>query len=155
MSTQPTQRTQRHEIPTHLNVEDKAFYGLSVRQVLSLVCGLSASYALWSQWPELAVALRLGLAAATLIGAVAFALVRPGRRGLEEWAFVALHYAATPKVATRRPCEPDPAAWRPAKSAWAELTPTVTWSGQSGQSGQSGRVRAPSAPNRPAAGDHP
>ncbi len=144
--------TRRHEIPTHLNVEDKAFFGLSVRQVLFLVSGLSASYALWSQWPELPAALRLGLAAATLIGAIAFVLVHPGRRGLEEWAFVALHYAATPKVATWRPREPDPAAWRPAKSAWAELTPTVTWSGQSGQSG---RVAAPGAPHRPAAGDHP
>ena len=147
--TQSAQRSQRHEIPTHLNVEDKAFYGLSVRQVLSLICGLSASYALWSQWPELAAALRLGLAAATLIGAIAFALVRPGRRGLEEWAFVALHYAATPKVATWRPREPDPAAWRPAKSAWAELTPTVTWSGEPVQVGALG------APDRLAAGDHP
>ena len=26
--------TERHEIPTHLNVEDRAFYGLSVRQVM-------------------------------------------------------------------------------------------------------------------------
>jgi hypothetical protein len=121
--------TPRHEIPTHLNVEDKAFFGLSVRQVLFLVSGLSTSYALWSQWPELPAALRLGLAAANLLLAAAFALLRPGRRGLEEWAFVALHYAATPKVATWRPREPDPADWRPARSAWAELTPRVTWSG--------------------------
>ena len=27
----------RHEIPTHLNVEDKAFVGLSVRQLMNLI----------------------------------------------------------------------------------------------------------------------
>ena len=117
----------RHEIPTHLNVEDKAFFGLSVRQVSYLVSGLSAGYALWNQWPELPVALRLGLPAATFLAALAFALLRPGRRGLEEWVFVVLHYVATPKASTWRPAEPTPADWRPRKTAWAELTPRPAW----------------------------
>ena len=118
---------QRHEIPTHLNVEDKAFFGLSVRQVLYLVSGLSASYAIWNQWPDLPVGLRLGLALANLLVTLAFALIRPGRRGLEEWAFVVLHYVAIPKASVWRPRDPSPADWRPTKAAWEELAPRLSW----------------------------
>ena len=115
-----------HEIPTHLNVEDKAFFGLSVRQLTCLIVGASSAYGLWNQWPELPVGPRAGLAAACLVLGLALALVRPGGRGLEEWAFVLLHYAATPKRSVWRP-EPDPAEWRPAGLAWTELEPTLGW----------------------------
>ena len=120
----------RHEIPTHLNVEDKAFYGLSVRQVMYLTTGCATAYALWNQWPDAPPALRLGAALGCLLLAAALALVRPGGRGLEEWAFVALHYAATPKRAVWRVAEPAVADWRPGASAWQELTPGVAWTGE-------------------------
>ena len=134
---------QRHEIPTHLNVEDKAFFGLSIRQVLYLVSGLSASYALWNQWPNAPLGLRLGLASANLLVTLAFILIRPGRRGLEEWAFVALHYLATPKTSTWRPREPDPVDWRPGRSAWAELSPRLNWQPAPGDAGEAGREGHP------------
>ena len=117
----------RHEIPTHLNVEDKAFFGLTVRQLTVLTVGLSTGYALWSGWPELAPGVRAGLAVACFLLATAFALVRPGGRGLEEWVFVALHYLATPRASTWRPREPDPADWRPGRAAWEELDPRLSW----------------------------
>src|SRR5262245_55964892 len=117
----------RHEIPTHLNVEDKAFFGLTVRQVMHLTIGFAGAYAVWSQWPDLHIALRGGLAAAGLAQAVALALVRPGGRGLEEWIFVALHYVALPKASVWRPREPEPADWRPADSRWAEMDPQLCW----------------------------
>lgn len=117
----------RHEIPTHLNVEDKVLYGLSVRQVMYLTIGCATGYALWNQWPELALVLRLGLAAACLALATVVALVRPYGRGLEEWAFVALHYLAVPKVSVWRPRTSDPARWRPGGGRWAELAPHLSW----------------------------
>ena len=95
----------RHEIPTHLNVEDKAFYGLTARQVMLLIAGASSGYGLWNQWPDLPMALRIALAVSCLVLAAAIAFVRPYGRGLEEWAFVALHYLTLPKtsvVATTR-----------------------------------------------------
>jgi len=116
-----------HEIPTHLNVEDKAFYGLSARQFMYLTIGLATSYGLWNQWPDLPAAARLALAAACFALAAALALIRPHGRGLEEWTFVALHYAAAPKVGVWRPREPDPAAWRPSAARWAELSPRPAW----------------------------
>ena len=44
---------QRHEIPTHLDVEDRAFYGLTARQVMWLTVGCAGGYGLWAQWPDL------------------------------------------------------------------------------------------------------
>jgi hypothetical protein len=117
----------RHEIPTHLNVEDRAFYGLTARQLMWLMVGCAGGYGLWTQWPDLPAGLRLALAGVCLALAVALALVRPQGRGLEEWAFVALHYAALPKVSAWRPREPQPAAWRPAGEHWAELAPRLRW----------------------------
>ena len=35
-----TNRMNRHEIPTHLNVEDKAFAGLTMRQLMTAAVGL-------------------------------------------------------------------------------------------------------------------
>jgi hypothetical protein len=34
----------RHEIPTHLNVGDKAFVGLTMRQLMTVAVGLGLSY---------------------------------------------------------------------------------------------------------------
>ena len=96
---------QRHELPTHLNVEDKAFVGLSVRQLMNLIVGLSTAYAIWNDWPSLPLPVRATLAGACLLAALALTLVRPGGRPLEEWAFVALHYLATPKTSVWRPRE--------------------------------------------------
>jgi hypothetical protein len=118
---------QRHEIPTHLTVEDRAFYGLTARQLMWLTVGCAGGYGLWTQWPDLPAGIRLALAGVCLTLAVVLALVRPHGRGLEEWAFVALHYAALPKVSAWRPREPELAVWRPAGQRWAALTPRLRW----------------------------
>ena len=117
----------RHEIPTHLNVEDKVFFGLSARQLMHLVVGLAGAYSAWSQWPDWPHEARAALAAAVVLVAAVVALVRPGARSLEEWAIVALHYWATPKRAVWRRPEPAAADWRPREAAWAELAPRVAW----------------------------
>ena len=118
---------QRHETPTHLNVEDRAFYGLTARQLMWLTVGCAGGYGLWTQWPELPVGPCLALAAVCVALAVVLALVRPHGRGLEEWAFAALHYAAVPKRSAWRPREPELAAWRPSGPRWAELAPHLSW----------------------------
>ena len=119
----------RHEIPTHLNVEDRAIYGLSVRQLTYLIAGTSGAYAIWSSWPDLPDELRGAAALLAFLAAAAFALVRLGARGLEEWAFAALHHLATPKRAVWRAREPDPDEWRHDAAAWAEVEPRLSWAG--------------------------
>lgn len=117
----------RHEIPTHLTVEDTVFAGLAVRQVLFLVSGFAAGYQLWTQWPELPLAIRLALALTCLSIAFAIALIRPQGRGLEAWAVVALRYVLIPKRTVWRP---RAFAWDRTphrETGWEEFTPPVTW----------------------------
>src|SRR6185437_1857159 len=117
----------RHEIPTHLNVEDKAFYGLTARQVMLLIAGASSGYGLWNQWPSAPIALRIGLAASCMFLAAAIAFVRPYGRGLEEWAFVAVHYITLPRTSVWRPREIDVNEPNEAETSWTELTPRIRW----------------------------
>ena len=117
----------RHEIPTHLGVEDKAYFGLSVRQVMVLTIGCSGAYGLWNQWPDVPMPVRVGIAVVMVLASVVLALVRPAGRGLEEWAFVGLHYAAIPKTTVYRQAEPKPDDWRPTAVGWVEIAPDLRW----------------------------
>ena len=42
---------QRHEVPTHLNIEDKAFAGLTMRQLMVAIIGLALAYSAMSEAP--------------------------------------------------------------------------------------------------------
>ena len=48
-----------HEVPTHLNVEDKVVFGLTVRQFLFMLAGSSAAYTSWNQLTGLPGSLRV------------------------------------------------------------------------------------------------
>ena len=74
--------TIHHEVPTHLDVEDKVLFGLTVRQFLYLLVGSSASYALWDQAMGFSDGLRMSAVAACIAFTLAFALVRPAGRAL-------------------------------------------------------------------------
>jgi hypothetical protein len=119
----------RHEIPTHLNVEDKAFFGLTVRQVTHLMVGASTAYAVWNQALWAPPGPRLFLALLCFAAAAVLALVRPAGRGLEEWAFVVLRHAVLPRRCVWRAADPSPDDWRPRGAGWAELAPRVAWRG--------------------------
>jgi hypothetical protein len=124
--------TRHHEVPTHLSVEDRVLFGLTARQFLYVLVGSSASYALWDQTLWLGDALRVASVAASLAVTLAFALVRPADRALEEWLAAALVYWATPRRATWQPAEPSAAEWRPAGASWQELAPSLAWAADDG-----------------------
>jgi len=92
----------RHEIPTHLNVEDKAFAGLTMRQLMTVAIGLALAYGAASE-PPVPFPVRLTLAGFVLAGTALLTLWRPGGRPLEEWAFVLLRYWSVPRLAVWRP----------------------------------------------------
>ena len=119
--------TGQHEVPTHLNVEDKVVFGLTVRQFLYLLVGSSTSYTLWQQMVVLPDPLRVLVVGLSVLHTLAFALVRPAGRPLEEWMVAALVYVATPRQATWQVREPDPTDWRPTGGRWQELTPDLSW----------------------------
>jgi hypothetical protein len=92
----------RHEIPTHLNVEDKAFAGLTMRQLMTVAVGLALAYGAASE-PPVPFPVRLALAGIVLAGTAVLTLWRPGGRPLEDWAFVLLRYWSVPRVAVWHP----------------------------------------------------
>ena len=123
----------QHEIPTHLNVEDKALLGLTVRQFMELMAGLAGTYGLWNQWPQLPLAVRLVLTGLSLLMTLFCSFVRPGGKGMEEWLLIGLEYLATPKRSVWRPREPDMAEWWPRQPRWEELAPTLSWGPADGE----------------------
>jgi hypothetical protein len=120
-------RNHQHEIPTHLNVEDKLLFGLTMRQFLYVLVGGSIAYALWDQAADLPASLHVALPVLSLLVALALALVRPFGRALEEWLLAGALYVATPRCSSWRLPEPDPANWRPARAAWQDLAPSPVW----------------------------
>lgn len=91
----------RHEIPTHLNVEDKAFAGLTMRQLMTVAVGLGLAYGAASELP-LPMPVQAAVAVSVLVAVAVAALWRPAGRPMEDWAFVLLRYWAIPRVAVWR-----------------------------------------------------
>ncbi len=119
----------RHEIPTHLNVEDKAFAGLTMRQLMTAAVGLGLAYGAASELP-LPIPVRLVAAGVVLVAVALLALWRPAERPLEDWAFVLLRYWAVPRVAVWRPrrLNLDKAEATP---TYEVLVPEPAWVGRS------------------------
>jgi hypothetical protein len=93
---------QPHEIPTHLGVEDRAFLGLTMRQLMTAAVSLALAYGAATELPlpgpERLMAAGLGLMAGMLL-----TLWQPAGRPVDVWAFILLRYWATPRVAVWRP----------------------------------------------------
>ena len=128
----------RHEIPTHLDVEDKLFAGLTPRQLLLLCLGVGLGYSLWQRWHQaLMLPLALLLALLPALVSIVFATIRPDDRPLEHWLLTVARYAtlAQAYVAGRGPQDtldanglPDALAaveaeWRAIQEAAGASTP--------------------------------
>ena len=100
---------QRQEIPTHLEVEDRILFGLTLRQGVVLLLGTSVGYFLFAQSGQpiadvhIPLALRIGLGLIPVLVALAVALVQPAGRPLEDWLFAIARYLTLPKQYVWRP----------------------------------------------------
>ena len=126
--------TLRHKVPTHLNIEDKAFFGMTLRQVAIVAMGAALGYGFFKNIPSLPATVRIGGGAAILLAAAVFALWRPLGRGLEEWVFILAHYWWTPRYTLWHPRQPLPEEWRAAGGDWAGAAPRIAWAvGEAGE----------------------
>ena len=130
----------RHEIPTHLNVEDKAFGGLTMRQLMTAAIGLALAYGAASE-PPLPVPVRLIAAGLVLAAMALIALWRPAGRPLEDWAFVLLRYCSVPRIAVWRPRDVPVQAGEMAAS-YEVVVPEPVWLDRAA-SGEGGSREAP------------
>lgn len=132
----------RHRVPTHLNVEDKAILGLTLREVACLGLGALCGFAAYGQLAGAPLPLRLLTGLLCLAAGLGLAFARPLGRGLEEWAFVLLHFLATPRHALWSPRPPDPATWAGRDGDWAPAAVRIT--GGRGAAAPPGRPKTPS-----------
>lgn len=93
---------QRHEIPTHLAVEDRAFLGLTMRQLMTAAIGLALAYGALTGLPLPSPIQGIAAGLVTLIAGL-LTVWQPAGRPLEVWVFILLRYCVTPRVAVWRP----------------------------------------------------
>jgi hypothetical protein len=117
---------QRHRVPTHLNLEDKAVLGLTLRELACVGLGALVGFTAYGQLAMAPLPLRLLAALACLAVGAGVAFIRPLGRGLEEWCFVLLHYLATPRHALWHPRALDPAEWSGRVDDWAAAAVRIT-----------------------------
>ncbi|HEY2596594.1 MAG TPA: PrgI family protein [Chloroflexota bacterium] len=117
-----------HEVPNHLNVQDTLFMGLTARQVATLMAFASPAYGIWDQLTIAPLPVRGALAAVLVLAGIAFTLLEPGGRPLDEWAFAILAFVVSPRSLRWSRPEVDPLEWCPARSAgWVDLSPRLGW----------------------------
>ena len=117
-----------HEVPNHLNVQDTLFLGLTARQAATFMAFASPAYGLWDQLTVAPLAVRGALAALVVLAGAAFALIQPGGRPLDEWAFAVFAYTVTPRRLRWYRPEADPREWSlGGSSGWVDLAPSLGW----------------------------
>lgn len=100
---------QRQEIPTHLEIEDRILFGLTLRQGVILLLGTTVGYFLFAQSGQavarmhIPLALRVGLGLTPVFITLAMALIQPAGRPLEDWLFAIARYLTLPKQCVWRP----------------------------------------------------
>jgi hypothetical protein len=115
-----------YELPTHLQVEDDLIAGLTARQLLRLMIGASLAYGLWDQAVWLPREVRLPLALMLAIGGLAFALLQPGGRPLDQWLLAGALFAVLPRRLVWR-LEARPLVPSTGQQGWGELELRPEW----------------------------
>ena len=100
---------QRQEIPTHLEVEDRILFGLTLRQGVILLLGMTIGYFLFAQsgqviaGMQIPLSLRISFGLLPVLVTLALALIQPAGRPLEDWLFAIARYLTLPKQCVWRP----------------------------------------------------
>jgi hypothetical protein len=115
-----------YELPTHLSVEDHLLAGLTTQQVVRLAIGATLTYGLWDQAPWLPTEVRLVLCSLIIVASLAAALLRPGDRSIDEWAFAAVLFGVRPRRLAWRAGDEQPQS-SSSPSGWADLEPEPGW----------------------------
>jgi hypothetical protein len=122
-------------VPNHLNVQDTLFLGLTARQVATFMAFASPAYGIWDQLTIAPLAVRGALATVVVLAGIGFALLQPGGRPLDEWAFAVFAHVVSPRQLCWCRPEVDSAEWSQLGSpGWIELAPRLGWESDTGES---------------------
>ena len=118
----------RHEIPTHLDVQDRILGPLTTRDALFLLTGAAAAYGLGTE-PSLPPDVRIPLGAFAALASAALALVRVDGRPLDDWLASLVAYLATPHRANWRPRTPQAETEPSEARGWCRRDLAPLWPG--------------------------
>ena len=106
-----------HEVPTHVQAEDKVLLGFTFPQIVAVVAVCAVSYGVYRYFPFGPWGLKLGAAIAFGIAGVALTVGKVGGRGLPlvaadllKFKLGARHYAGAPVQLARSEAPPQPEA---------------------------------------------
>ena len=96
---------ERHEVPTHLDVEDRLFWGLTLPRFFGLMATLSAAYGIYARfpWDRLGLieswedGLRLGVPIGMALLGLSISLIRPSGRSLATWVMDIARFSLGPR----------------------------------------------------------
>lgn len=92
-----------YDLPTHLDQEDRPYWGLTLRQFVLTAGSLLGAFCVVQLLPSVAFPLRLGLAAALVAMCITLAFVQPAGRSLLAWLQILDAYRRTPRLVTWQP----------------------------------------------------
>jgi len=87
-----------HDIPTHLDIEDRLLFHLTIRQCLFIVVGASLGYAAFHALHLFPLVLALGIGLFLPLLAGVLGIMTLAGYPLEHWLAVAGRYALRPRV---------------------------------------------------------
>jgi hypothetical protein len=117
-----------HEVPNHLDVQDTLFLGLTARQAATFMAFASPAYGIWDQLTVAPLPVRGTLAGLVVLTGIAFTLLQPGGRPLDEWAFAVFAYAVIPRRLRWHHSVADVREWgAETGTGWVDLAPQLRW----------------------------
>ncbi len=127
--------TRVYELPTHLGVEDQLIASLTATQLVRVAVGASLGYAAWDQLGWVPDEVRLPFALIVTAIGVAFAVIRPAGRALDQWLLAYVLFLVMPRRLVWRKVAGRPGGPDRDEAGWAELTVLPTWPGDTGVPG--------------------
>jgi hypothetical protein len=100
-----------HEVPNHLNVEDTCSLDSLHARWRPFMAFASPAYGIWDQLTIAPLPVRGALAGLMVLAGIAFTLIQPGGRSLDEWTFAVFAYTVTPRRMRWCRLEADPREW--------------------------------------------
>ena len=110
-------------------MQDQLIATLTVPQLVKIAIGASLGYVVWDQLRWIPTEVRLIVAVAVTLVGVAFALVRPGGRALDQWLLAWMLYRILPRRMAWRPGSEGLHQAAPDRTEWAELELRPEWPG--------------------------
>ncbi len=92
-----------YDLPTHLDQEDRPYWGLTLRQFVLTAGSLLGAFCVLQLLPATAFPVRLALSVCLIAVCLTLAFIQPAGRSLTAWLQILDTYRRTPRLVTWQP----------------------------------------------------